>query len=309
MRIIVNGQQAFGKSVLEALVDRGEDVVAVYCAPDQEGRRPDPLKECALERGIPVFQPRSFRRPEVREQMASLASDLCVMAYVTLFVPEAVLNLPTLGSIQYHPSLLPRHRGPSSINWPIIWGESQTGLSIFWPDEGLDEGPVLMQRRVEIDDSHTLGTLYFNHLFPMGVDALMESVDQVRSGTAPKHEQDHSAATYEGWCRHELVQVNWHLPLQTTWNLVRGADPAPGAWTTFEGAVLKLHDAEKIAEAKSIQPGEVSAVDSESLTLAAPDGQLRIKRVRPAGGRKMSAGQWAAEVGLKPGARFGTGRM
>ena len=305
MRIIVNGQQAFGKSVLEALLDRGEEVLAAYCAPDKEGRRPDPLKESALERGIPVFQPRSFRPPEVHEQMESLAPDLCVMAYVTLFVPEAVLNLPRLGSIQYHPSLLPRHRGPSSINWPIIWGESQTGLSIFWPDEGLDEGPVLLQRRVEIDDSHTLGTLYFNHLFPMGVEALLESVDLVRRGAAPRQEQDHAGATYEGWCRHELVRVNWHLPLQTTWNLVRGADPAPGAWTTFEGAVLKLHDAEKVAGAKSIQPGEVSAVDSESLTVAAPDGQLRIMRVRPAGDRKMNAGEWAAKVALKPGVRFG----
>ena len=305
MRIIVNGQQAFGKSVLEALLARGEEVVGVYCAPDKTGRRPDPLKECALERGISVFQPRSFRRPEVHEQIASLAPDLCVMAYVTLFVPEAILNLPTLGSIQYHPSLLPRHRGPSSINWPIIWGESITGLSIFWPDEGLDEGPVLLQRRVEISDSHTLGTLYFNHLFPMGVEALLESVDRVRDGTAPRCEQDHAAATYEGWCRHELVRVNWHLPLQTTWNLVRGADPAPGAWTTFEGEVLGLHDAEKIAEAKSIQPGEVCAVDSASMTVAAPDGQLRIKRVRPAGEKKIGAGEWAARRGIRAGARLG----
>ena len=305
MRIIVNGQQAFGKSVLEALLDRGENVVGVYCAPDKKGGRPDPLEECARDRGLSVFQPQSFRRSEVHEQMASLSPDLCVMAYVTLFVPEVALNIPSLGSIQYHPSLLPRHRGPSSINWPIIWGESKTGMSIFWPDEGLDEGPILLQREVEISDSHTLGTLYFNHLFPMGVDALMESVDRVRDGTAPRREQAHADATYEGWCRHELVQVNWHLPLQTTWDLLRGADPAPGAWTTFEGAVLKLHDAEKIAEAKSIQPGEVSAVDSESVTVAAPDGQLRIRRVRPAGERKMGAGEWAAKSGLKIGARLG----
>ena len=305
MRIIVNGQQAFGRSVLEALLERGENVVGVYCAPDARGGRPDPLKECARERGLPVFQPSSFRRPEVHEQMASLSPDLCVMAYVTLFVPEAALGIPSLGSIQYHPSLLPRHRGPSSINWPIIWGETRTGLSIFWPDEGLDEGPILLQREVEISDSHTLGTLYFNHLFPMGVDALVESVDRVRDGTAPRREQDCGAATYEGWCRHELVQVNWHLPLRTIWNLVRGADPAPGAWTTFQGAVVKLHDAEKIAEAKSIQPGQVSAVDAESVTIAAPDGQLRIKRVRPAGEKKMSAGEWAANAGIRKGARFG----
>ena len=305
MRIIVNGQQAFGRSVLEALLARGEKVVGVYCAPGREGGRPDPLRECALAHAIPVFAPPSFRSAEVHEQMRSLAPDLCVMAYVTLFVPETVLDIPVHGSIQYHPSLLPRHRGPSSINWPIIWGERTTGLSIFWPDDGLDEGPILLQKTVEIDDSHTLGSLYFDHLFPMGVDAVLESVDLVREGQAPRREQDHTAATYEGWCRHELVQVNWHLPLQTTWNLVRGADPAPGAWTTFEGGVVKLHDAEKVVGARSVQPGEVIAVDAESVTLAAPDGQLRIGRVRPAGKKKMNAGEWAAQAGVRVGARFG----
>src|SRR2546425_8657994 len=129
MRIVVHGQQAFGKSVLEALVERGENVIAVYCAPDpKQGGRLDPLKEAALARHLPVYQPRSFRnKPEVWEEFAQLKADLCVMAYVTLFVPENVLDLPTRGTIQYHPSLLPRHRGPSSINWPIIRGETRTG--------------------------------------------------------------------------------------------------------------------------------------------------------------------------------------
>ena len=112
MKIIINGQQAFGKSVLEALLDRGEEVVAVYCQPDK-GERLDPIKELALERKLPLFQPRSFKKPEVWEQMASHQADLCVMAYVTLFVPEEALNVPRLGSIQYHPSLLPLHRGPT----------------------------------------------------------------------------------------------------------------------------------------------------------------------------------------------------
>ena len=142
MKIIVNGQQAFGKTVLEALLDRGEEVVGVYCEPDK-GERVDPIKEAALQHKLPLFQPKSFRKPEVWEQMASLQPDLCVMAYVTLFIPEEALNVPALGSIQYHPSLLPLHRGPSSINWPIIMGREQTGLSIFWPDKGLDTGPIL----------------------------------------------------------------------------------------------------------------------------------------------------------------------
>ena len=108
------------------------------------------------------------------------------MAYVTLIVPEEVLNQPTRGTIQYHPSLLPRHRGPSSINWPIIMGETRTGLTIFWPDNGLDTGPVLLQKEVEIRDSDTLGSLYFDRLYPMGVAALIEAVDLVRAGTAPQ---------------------------------------------------------------------------------------------------------------------------
>ena len=186
MRIVVHGQQAFGKSVLEALLSRGENVVGVFCAPAAPGGRVDPLQEAAEAHGLPVYQPKSYRKPEVRDTFAALDSDLCVMAYVTLFVPEEVLNLPRLGTIQYHPSLLPRHRGPSSINWPIIWGEKQTGLTIFWPDNGLDTGPILLQKTVDIADTDTLGSLYFDQLYPLGVEAMLEAVDQVRDGTAPK---------------------------------------------------------------------------------------------------------------------------
>ena len=304
MRIIVHGQQAFGKSVLEALLDRGEDVVGVYCEPDREGRPPDPIKQCAVERGLPVFQPRSYRKPEAAERMASLRADLCVMAYVTLFVPEAVLNVPAHGSIQYHPSLLPRHRGGSSINWPVIWGETRTGLSVFWPDDGLDEGPILMRKEVEITDDDTLGSLYFDKLFPLGVEAMLESVDLVREGRAPKIPQDHSKATYEGWCRGDLVRINWHLPTRTTWNLIRGCNPAPGAWTTWEGARVAIFDSARVPEARSVQPGQVTRVGDEGVQVATADGQILVKRVRPERGKKVSAADWASEAGLTAGARF-----
>ena len=160
MRIVVHGQQAFGKAVIEALLERGEDVIGAYVAPDREGRPPDPLKEFALERGLPVHQPASYKTPEVWEAFSALSPDLCIMAFVTLIVPEEFLNIPTCGSIQYHPSLLPRHRGPSSINWPIIQGAAKTGLSIFWPDKRPDTGPVLLQKEVAIGPDDTLGTIY-----------------------------------------------------------------------------------------------------------------------------------------------------
>jgi methionyl-tRNA formyltransferase len=309
MRIVVHGQQAFGKSVLEALQQHGENVIAVYCAPEpaQGGGRIDPLKEAALAHNLPVYQPRSFRnKPEVWEEFAQLKADLCVMAYVTLFIPEEMLNLPTHGTIQYHPSLLPRHRGPSSINWPIIRGERRTGLSIFWPDNGLDTGPVLLQKDVEILDTDTLGSLYFERLYPLGVTALLEAVDLVRAGQAPKISQDETQATYEGWCKQEHVQIDWHKPLQEIWNLVRGADPQPGAWTTYNGTTVQLFDAKKLVGATAGQPGEVTAVDDTGWTVAAAGGQLQVSRVRPAGGQKISAGAFARSVGLHPGAQLGS---
>ena len=291
MRLIVHGQQAFGKSVLEALLERGEDVVGVYCEPNKEGRADDPIKTFAQEKGLPVFQPKSYRSDETREQVASLNADLCVMAFVTLFVPEEILNIPTHGSIQYHPSLLPLHRGGSSINWPIIWGEKKTGLSIFWPDNGLDEGPILLQKEVDITDDDTLGSLYFNQLFPMGVEAMLEAVDLVRDGKAPKVDQDHSKATYEGWCRGDLTRINWHMPTQSTWNLIRGCSPSPGAWTTFGEAKVFIFDSKKVNQAKSVQPGQIVEISDAGIHVATSEGQILVERLRVDKGKKMAANE------------------
>ena len=155
---------------------------------------------------LPVYQPDSYKKPEVWEQFSALKPDLQVMAFVTLFVPEDFLNIPTHGSIQYHPSLLPAYRGASAINWPIIKGEKETGLSIFWPDNGLDTGDVLIQKKTPISDTDTLGTVYFDRLFPMGVEAMLESVDLVKAGKAPRIKQDDAKATYEGKCGPDNAQ-------------------------------------------------------------------------------------------------------
>ena len=173
MRIVVHGQQEFGKAVLEALIKRGDEVLAVYVAPEKPRAKVDPLKETALAANLPVLQPASYRKPEVWEEFRALKPDLQVMAFVTLFVPEEFLNIPTKGTIQYHPSLLPKYRGPSAINWPIIQGDSETGLSIFWPDNGLDTGDVLLQKKAPISDTDTLCSVYFDRLFPMGVEAML----------------------------------------------------------------------------------------------------------------------------------------
>ncbi len=309
MRIVVHGQQAFGKAVLEALLKRGENVIAVYVAPEQPGQKPDPLKEAALAAKLPVFQPASYRKPEIWEAFKALKPDLQVMAFVTLFVPEDFLNIPTRGSIQYHPSLLPKYRGPSAINWPIIKGETQTGLSIFWPDNGLDTGAVLLQKTTPIGPDDTLGSVYFERLFPLGVEAMLEAVDLVKTGDAPRIRQDEAQATYEGRCAADNARIDWGKPWSQIYNLIRGCNPAPGAWTTFASQRLQVFESEPLPARHPTgiggKMGEIVAIDGRSFTVACADGRMRIMRVKPEHGGKIAAGEFAAAAKLGVGARLG----
>ena len=309
MRIVVNGQQAFGEAVLEALLGRGDAVVGVYAAPDRPGGRPDPLKEAALAAGLPVRQPASFREPGVLEDFAALAPDLQVMAFVTALVPADLLETPTHGTIQYHPSLLPKHRGRSSINWPIILGETETGLTVFWPDGGLDTGDVLLQRRTAISPADTLGSVYFERLFPMGVEALLEAVDLVAAGTAPRIPQDEALATYERPCERATARIDWSRPWRQIHDLVRGCDPAPGAWTTCGDAVVQVVAATPLPargpEGLGGAPGDVAEVSDAGVAVACADGRMLVTRVRPAGGARVPAAEWAAAAGVEPGVRLG----
>ena len=308
MRIVVHGQQAFGKAVLEALLKRGDDVVAVYVAPEKPGQKADPLKEAAIAAKLPVYQPASYRKPEVWEEFRALKPDLQVMAFVTLFVPEDFLNAPTHGSIQYHPSLLPKYRGPSAINWPIIQGETETGLSIFWPDNGLDTGDVLLQKKTPIGFEDSLGSVYFDRLFPIGVEALLESVDLVKAGKAPRTKQDESEATYEGRCVADNARIDWGKPWRQIHNLIRGCNPAPGAWTTLDGNTLQVFEARPLParDPKGIggKMGEIVAVEADGFTVVCADGRIKVLRVKPADGGKVGAGDYAAAAKLAAGTRL-----
>jgi len=305
MRIALIGQASFGESVLNVLVERGENIVAALCPPDREGRPPDPLKVAAEKHGINVHQFRRMRAKEAIDAFTGLNSDLCVMAFVTDIVPQAILEAPKYGTIQYHPSLLPRHRGPSSMNWSIIQGETRTGLTIFWPDKSLDTGPVLLQKEVEITSDDTMGSLYFGKLFHLGVEAMVEAVDLVKSGAAPKIAQDESQATYEGWCRADDVIIDWDRPIDEIYNLVRGSDPSPGVGTTIDGKKIQFFAPGKREVETGRPPGEVTEVSETGFGIAAKDGTLFIKRVQPDGSPKVMAPDWMKSVALDVGARFG----
>ncbi len=303
MRIVLHGQQAFGKAVLERLLDGPDEVAAVFCPPDTEGRPPDPVKALAVEQSLALHQLGSWKTDDAAETLAACAADLCVMAYVTQLVPQRCLDIPAKGTIQYHPSLLPKHRGPSSINWPIIQGEDKTGLSIFWPDEGLDTGDILLQKEVAIGPTDTVGSLYFDHLFPMGVEAMIEAVAMVRDGSAPRIAQDESQATYETWCKAEDAEVDWTKPAAEIDCLIRGTDPQPGAWTLRDGGKLGLF-ASRLADGRGA-PGEILIVAEDGVSVAAGDGAVLITRIRPPGSRdKLAAAEFAAGAGLAPGSKL-----
>lgn len=304
MRIVIHGQQAFGKAVAERLLSGADDVVSVFCPPDIEDRPVDPLKALALEEGLALHQLESWKTDAAADLLASLAADLCVMAYVTQLVPQNCLDIPALGTIQYHPSLLPRHRGPNSINWSIIAGETKTGLTVFWPDQGLDTGPILLQKEVKIGPDDTVGSIYFDHLFPLGVAALMEAVELVRSGSAPRITQIEAEASYESWCRAADAEIDWAAPAEKIHCLIRGTDPQPGAWTTMGSDRLNLFGSRRAQGAGA--PGEILAVADSGITIAAGEGAITVIRVRPPGQRaKIAAGEYAKARGLGAGSRLG----
>jgi methionyl-tRNA formyltransferase len=305
MRVVIIGQAAFGEAVFRSLIDAGEDVVGV-CAPGiREGARPDPLRAAAEERGLTVLETRGLRDPATFATYEAWQPELLVMAFVTDILRDNVLAAPAHGAIQYHPSLLPRHRGNSAINWAIMWGEERTGLSIFWPDRGIDTGPVLLQREVEIDPDDTTGSLYFNKLFTLGVESMAEAVRLVRIGEAPKTAQDEWRATYERPCRDEEAKIDWSRPAGETYNQIRACNPQPGAWTLRAGQPLRIFDCERISQATNGNPGEIVSVGSDGIDIAIPRATLRVKRVQARGGAKVAGHQYAADAGVSVGERLG----
>lgn len=304
MRIILIGQAAFAEKTLEKLVSKGEEVLAVFCFPDAPGGKIDPVKQRALQLGIPVHQHKTLKTPEVTEQFVSLKADLAILAFVSQIIPPPVFNAPRFGSICYHPSLLPRYRGRTAINWALIRGETVTGLTIFWLDEGIDTGPILLQKEVAVDPDDTTGTLYFNKLFPMGIEAISEAVDLIKAGNPPRIVQDESKASYDSPCADEHAKIDWSKPAQEIYNLIRGCDPQPGAHTTYNGKTVRLFDARLHKGAGSATAGQVTGIGVEEITIALTGGTLSVKRMRGEGA-KISGAEVAKQVDLKVGDRLG----
>jgi methionyl-tRNA formyltransferase len=309
MRIALLGQQKFGKAVFDAFVDRGHTIAGVFCAPDKPGTSPDPIKAAAASRAIPVHQLPTLKSENARDILRALKADLGVMAYVLQFVPEEFTAIPVHGMIQYHPSLLPRYRGPSAINWPIIRGDTVTGLTIFRPTDGLDEGPVILQKETPIGPDDTLGGVYFERLFPMGVAALLEAAELVAQGLGSGTPQDESHASYESWCRAPESRINWHNHADIIYDLIRGCDPAPGAWTMLNGKKLQLFEARKHPVRRfsqiAAEVGAVSKLGERSLRISTHGGEIEVFKVKYGDGDKQPAAQFCAAQGVAVGTLLG----
>jgi methionyl-tRNA formyltransferase len=309
MKIAIIGQQDFGKAVLEAFLARGDEAAAVFCAPEKQGVRPDALRVAAQGKGLRVHQFQSLRDPDATRAMREAAADIGIMAFVTQFAPQEFVTIPKHGTIQYHPSLLPKYRGPSSINWPIIKGDTETGLTIFRPTDGLDEGAVILQKTTPVGPDDTLGSVYFDRLFPMGVQAMVEAADLVLAGKHRETAQDESQASYEGWCRAAEAQIDWAKPIDHVYNLIRGCNPAPGAWTTWNGKKLQIFDARKTVFRRFADVpgkiGEVPSVTPQSFHVVAQGGAIEVLKAKLEDGKKVSGGEVAQAAGFLKGTQLG----
>ena len=290
------GQQAFGKSTLEKLhKETDHEIVAVYCAPDKEGKPLEPVKEYALSENLSVFQPSNFKDKEVLEQIKSHNADLCVMAYVIIFVPEEARDIPKHGSICFHPSLLPLHRGPSSINWPIIMGAKKTGLTIFYPNDGLDEGEILLQKEVEIGEDETLGDVYFSKIFPLGVDACVEAANLLDAGNAPKIAQDDTKSTYESWCRKVDARIDWKQSANYIVRHIRAYNSYPGAYFCLGDECIKCWMAVSSNHQSPI-PGKIIKITKSGIEVACGQGSLVMEVVQRPGKNKVTAIEYSRQV-------------
>ena len=304
MRIILIGQAAFAEKILDTLLDKGEEILAVFCPPDKSEGKFDPVKQRALELTIPVYQQKSMKSAEVLEKFKELDADLAVLAFVTQIVPAPVFNAPKHGSICFHPSLLPKYRGGSAINWTLINGETKTGISWFWVDDGIDTGPLLVQKEVTIGPEETTGSLYFNKLFPLGVEAIAEAIALIKAGDPPRIVQDESQANYDPLCRDEHSSIDWSRPAQEVYDHIRGCDPQPGASTMWRGKKIRLYDCSLQKSGGEATPGQVVAIGDGSVHIAVNGGAVVAKKIRAESG-KVAADELAAQVGLQLGSQLG----
>uniref|UniRef100_A0A8C0K3W4 10-formyltetrahydrofolate dehydrogenase n=2 Tax=Canis lupus dingo TaxID=286419 RepID=A0A8C0K3W4_CANLU len=304
LKLALIGQSLFGQEVYSHLCKEGHRVVGVFTVPDKDGKA-DPLALAAEKDGTPVFKFPRWRVKgktikEVAEAYKSVGAELNVLPFCTQFIPMDVIDSPKHGSIIYHPSILPRHRGASAINWTLIMGDKKAGLSVFWADDGLDTGPILLQRSCDVEPNDTVDALYNRFLFPEGIKAMVEAVQLIADGKAPRIPQPEEGATYEGIQKKENAEISWDQSAEVLHNWIRGHDKVPGAWTEINGQMVTFYGSSLLKS--SVPPGEPleikgakkpGLVTKNGLVLFGNDGKaLMVRNLQFEDGRMIPASQY-----------------
>lgn len=314
MRIVFMGTPEFAVPSLQLLVSSGYEVAAVVTQPDRpKGRKktltPPPVKEAALSLAIPVLQPERMRSPEAVAAVAEYKPDLIVTAAYGQILPKAVLDLPKLGCINVHGSLLPKYRGGAPIQRSIINGETETGVTIMYMAEGLDTGDMISRVVLPITDEDTSGTM-FEKLSEAGAKLLGETLPSIIDGTAVAVPQQEEDATYAPNLTREDERIDWSKPARALFNQVRGLSPMAGAFTSLGGEVFKVWKCEPPkggAGAAGAEPGTILSADASGIVVQTGEGKLLLTEVQPAGKRVMSVSDWIKGARIEPGAKFGEG--
>lgn len=307
LRIAIFGQAPFGRDVAARLAEAGHEVVGVHVPPDK-GSRKDPLAELAEEQGWRLVRHKAFRRkgqarPELVEEYLSFGAELNVMPFTTVILPPEIVDAPRLGSLCFHPSILPAFRGGNALAWQIIMGASEGGVTVFKPDEGVDTGPIVVQKRgVEIQPTHNTASLYFDELYPLGVDAMAQAVAAVADGSATFSAQSEAGASFQGLVDDTVARIDWTRPGEEVDRLIRGCDPQPGALAMRGADEVRLHGG-RLERADHGEPsGSVLGLDADGRLRVAANGGcvLSIEKLKVGGARKCPA----AEAGLGKGDRL-----
>ena len=290
-RILFMGTPAFALPSLQILYAQQYQIIGVVSQPDRpQGRGlkevAPPVKLLAQKFGLPIFQPEKVKDQSFIKLFKKLNPEMVVVVAFGQILPKVIIDHPPLQCLNIHPSLLPKYRGAAPINWPIIRGETKTGVTIMLMDEGMDSGDILLQQETDIGAAETYGILN-DRLAELGATLLIKTIEQVVAGTAQRQPQDASGVTFAPRLKKETGEINWYDNVFSIVNIIRGLSPTPAAYTLLEGQVLKIFAAEANQNKVSETPGTIGTACAAGLPVAASDGYVILKDVQLAGKKRM----------------------
>lgn len=311
IRIVYMGTPDFAVEPLEAIIKAGYEVAAVVTQPDkQKGRGKEvkmtPVKECALRHGIPVFQPVKIKEPEAVAELEKYQADLFVVAAFGQLLSEEILNMPEYGCINIHASLLPAYRGAAPIQWAVLNGEKESGVTIMQMDKGLDTGDMLLKRSVELSPKETGDSLH-DKLMHLGAELIVEALSKLEKGELVPEKQKDELSSYAKKLTKVMGQIDWSKDAVSLERWIRGLNSWPSAYTFFGGKTLKIWEAQVTEEngAQKAEPGQVVSVSRESFTVACDQGELQILSLQLEGKKRVSTREFLLGYQVEPGMILG----